>query len=1010
MSGAQPLRLESGGLIDREKPLTFTFNGTRYGGFTGDTLASALLANGVRVVGRSFKYHRPRGVLAAGAEECNALVTVGQGALEEPNVRATLQPLYQGLVARSQNCWPGVNFDIGRSLDYLHFLWPAGFYNKTFIWPGWHWYERFIRRMSGLGKLPAGDDPDQYIHRNVHCDVLIVGGGPAGLAAALAASDSAMRVIVIEQDTLLGGSLLWNEENINGEPGSVWLEDTVRVLRQRDNVTLLTNTTASAWFDHRMVIAGEMLSDRRVSGEGEGPRQRLWKIHTREMILATGAIEQPLVFANNDRPGIMLASAVQQYCVRYAVAPGMRVVIAANNDSAYSVAGALMNAGVDVAAMIDSRQNLTGEGARVMRYHGMTVFQNAIPLDCRGDKNVHSVSVAKRGDSESIATLQCDCVAMAGGWQPAVHLFTQARGRLRYDSSLGAFLPDVIPPRVHVVGMVAGALTLDGALEQGWDAGIKACGSQAKNNRPHTHSSSNPPFRRKPESIAGDRPHTRSSSDGALHIERVWSEQRSDRQWIDFQYDVTLQDIDIAVAENYTSVEHMKRYTTTGMSIDQGKTANVNALIALAERTGRTPGEVGTTTFRPFYLPVTLGAIAGRNRDKFYAPVQRSPLVDCHEQLNAQFDDYGTWRRPRFYLRNGENEQQAIAREAVAARTSVVLFDGSPLGKFEVYGPDAAELLNRVYINDVTSLETGRARYGLMLNENGIIIDDGIFARLAEDYYLVHTTSGGAHRIHAWMEALLQGDWPDLEVLLTPVTSQWANVAVSGPRARELLGRLKINIDFSDKVLPHMTIATGTIDDIPIRVLRAGFTGELSYELNIPADRGAALWNALLRLGEDLQVMPIGIETLTILRTEKGYLHVGSDTDGYTTPRDIGWGHVIDRKQGEFLGKRSLSRPFNVSAGRLEFVGLTPAQDGGVLAAGSHVINAGHSGAPAPTQGYVTSACYSPNLQRYVGLGLVQDGSKRLGETVNVYDDGQVNAAVISVPAAWDPKGDRLYV
>ena len=386
------------------------------------------------------------------------------------------------------------------------------------------------------------------------------------------------------------------------------------------------------------------------------------------------------------------------------------------------------------------------------------------------------------------------------------------------------------------------------------------------------------------------------------------------------------------------------------------------------------------------------------------------PLIDCHEQLNAQFDDYGTWRRPRFYLRNGENEQQAIAREAVAARTSVVLFDGSPLGKFEVYGPDAAEFLNRVYINNVTSLKTGRARYGLMLNENGIIIDDGIFARLAEDYYLVHTTSGGAHRIHAWMEALLQGDWPDLDVLLTPVTSQWANVAVSGPRARELLERMKTGIDLSDNGLPHMTITTGTIDNIALRVLRASFTGELCYELNVPADRGAALWNALLRLGEDLQVMPIGIETLTVLRTEKGYLHVGSDTDGYTTPRDIGWGHVADRKQGEFLGKRSLSRPFNVSDRRLEFVGLTPAKDGGALTAGAHVIDAGHSGAPAPTQGYVTSACYSPNLQRYVGLGLVRDGCKRLGETVNVYDDGQVNAAVISVPAAWDPKGERLHV
>ena len=986
MSKPQPMRLETGGRIDREKPLSFTFDGKRYGGFTGDTLASALLANGVRVIGRSFKYHRPRGILAAGAEECNALVTVGQGALEEPNIRATLQPLYDGLVARSQNCWPSVRFDIGRSLDYLHFLWPAGFYNKTFIWPHWRWYEGVIRRLSGLGKLPPADDPDHYVHRNAHCDVLVVGGGPAGLGAALAASERGLRVVLIEQDSLLGGSMLWSEGSINGEQGSVWLEDSVRVLRQRDNVTLLTNTTASAWFDHRMVIACEMVNDRRITGEREGPRQRLWKVHAREIVLATGAIEQPLVFANNDRPGIMLASAVQQYCNRYAVAPGMRVAIATNNDSAYRVAGALRNAGIDVVAMIDSRQKLTGKAARQVREQGMTVFHNALPLDSRGDKGVRSVSVARRGSSETLATLECDCVAMSGGWQPAVHLFTQARGRPRYDAGFGAFLPDISPPHVQVAGMLAGALSLDDALEQGRVAGLAAVGDRLQ-----------------------VRPRTRSKNTGALHIERAGCEQRPDRQWIDFQYDVTLQDIDIAVAENYTSVEHLKRYTTTGMSVDQGKTSNVNALLALAERTGRIPGEVGTTTFRPFYMPVTLGALAGRDRGRFYAPVQRSPLFACHEQLGARFEDYGAWRRPRVYPRNGESEQQTVAREAVAARTSVAVFDGSPLGKIEVFGPDAAEFLNRVYINNVTSLKTGRARYGLMLNENSIIIDDGIFARLADEHYLVHTTSAGANRIHAWMEALLQGDWPDLDVLLTPVTSQWANVAVSGPRSRELLERLESGIDLSSNGLPHMAIATGTLDGIPVRVLRASYTGELCYELNVPADRGAALWERLLQHGEDLQPVPIGIETLTVLRTEKGYLHVGSDTDGNTTPRDVGWGHVADRKEGEFLGKRSLSRTFNTSGGRLEFVGLTPEQQDGVLIAGAHVIDTRHSSAPAPTQGYVTSACYSPNLQRYVGLGLVRDGSKRLGETVNVYDNGQVQGARISAPAAWDPEGGRLH-
>ena len=988
MSNDQSMRFETGGRIDRDKPLSFSFDRKRYRGFKGDTLASALLANGVRVVGRSFKYHRPRGILGAGAEESNALVTVGRGALEEPNIRATLQPLYEGLAARSQNCWPGVGFDIGRSLDYLHFLWPAGFYNKTFIWPHWRWYEGFIRRVSGLGKLPPDADPDHYVHRNAHCEVLIVGGGPAGLSAALAASENGARVIVIEQDTLLGGSLLWSEGRATGEQGSAWLEDTVRVLRQRDNVTLLTGTTASAWFDHHLVIAGELMDDRRGMDAATGPRQRLWKIRARETVMATGALEQPLVFANNDRPGVMLASAVQQYCNRYAVAPGMRVVVATNNDSAYGVAAALVNAGVDVVALVDARQSVTSEGARVLRDQGMTVFQNTVPLDCRGDPGVRSLSVARRGSSATVATLQCDCIAMAGGWQPTVHLFSQARGRLRYDAGLGAFLPDAGPARVQVAGMLAGALTLDDSLEQGRDAGARAVGRK-------------PAKRRRRAGATGA---------GNLHIERAGCEHRRDRQWVDFQHDVTLQDIGIATAENYTSVEHMKRYTTAGMAVDQGKTANLNALLALAQHTGQAPEAVGTTTFRPFYLPVTLGALAGRDKGEFYAPVLRSPLHDCHEQANARLDDYAGWRRPRVYLRDAETEPQAVAREALAARSAVVIFDGSPLGKFELYGPQAAEFLHRVYVNNVVSLKTGRARYGLMLNENGIVIDDGIFARIAGHGYLVHTTSGGAARVHAWMEALLQGDWPHLDVLLTPVTSQWANLAVSGPRARELVARLDAGIDLSTDALPHMAVATGALGAVPLRVLRAGFTGELCYELNVPADWGAALWNHLLRLGEDLQVMPIGVETLSVLRTEKGYLHVGTDTDGATTPRDLGWGQVALDKPGEFLGKRSLSRPFNVRNGRLEFVGLAPVEQGGELVAGAHVLEAQHSQAPAPTQGYVTSACYSPNLQRYVGLGLVQDGRSRMGETVHLYDNGKVNAARIAAPAAWDPQGERLHV
>lgn len=986
MSTSQAFRIQSGGCIDRQTPLSFTFDGKKLGGFMGDTLASALLANGIRLVGRSFKFHRPRGILGAGAEECNALLTIGKGGLEEPNVRATLQPLYDGLEARSQNCWPSVNYDLGRSLDYLAFLWPAGFYNKTFIWPNWHWYEGFIRRAAGLGNLPPADDLDDYSQRNVHCEVLIVGSGPAGLAAALAASETGDRVIVLEQDTVLGGSLLWTDSCIDGEPGAVWLSDTIHTLADRDNVTLLTRTTASAWFDHHLIIASQQIADRRA-GQHTGPRERLWKIHTKETVLATGAIEQPLVFANNDRPGIMLASAVQAYCKRFAVRAGNRIVIATNNDSAYELLPILQNSGAEVTAIIDSRQKPEGIRIEVVRDQGIDIFPNAIPLDCFGDKAIRRVVVAKRNGLKTVATLECDCIAMAGGWQPAVHLFTQARGKLRYETLLGAFVPDVIPPHIHLAGMLTGELTLDLCLEQGWQAGLNASGGRVNGKRPYS----------KPEGKRG------------LNIERAWSKQRSHHQWLDYQHDVTLQDVDIAVSENYTSVEHLKRYTTIGMSVDQGKTSNLNALTALAERTGCEPGEVGTTTFRPFYLPVTMGALAGRNAAEFYAPVQQSPMFECHKSLNAKFDDYGLWRRPRVYLRDSEDETAAIAREAIAAREAVVLFDGSPLGKIEVHGRDAAEFLNRIYINNVKSLATGRARYGLMLNENGIVIDDGIFARLAEDRFLVHTTSGGAAGIYAWMERWLQVEWPDLQVLLTPVTNQWANIAVSGPQARELLTRLEIDIDITNESLPHMGIRSGNLDGNVVRILRASFTGELCYEINIPANLGAALWQQLLRLGEDLQVMPIGFETLMVLRTEKGYLHVGSDTDANTTPRDIGWAKVTEKKQDEFIGKRSLSRRFNVRAERLEFVGITPADENSILHPGAHVIDTEHVSAPARTQGYVTSGCYSPNLQRYVGLGLVQNGSRRLGERVNVYDNGVICSAVISAPDALDPAGERLH-
>ncbi len=977
MNPVQPFRLNEGGRIQRDRRLHFTFDGTPLTGFEGDTLASALLANGVRVMGRGLKFHRPRGVLSAGAEEPNAMVRVGRGALAEPSVRATLQPLYDGLYSEPQNCWPSVNFDMARVFDFAHGLFPAGFYNKTFMWPHWHWFEASIRRMAGLGRLPPGADPDTYEYRNAHCDVLVCGAGAAGLAAAHAAAERGARVMLAEQDREPGGGLLWLPHQLEGEAGDEWAARKWRELTRRDNVTVLNNATVSGCFDHNLAVIVERVRDRRAPPHQDGPRERLWKVRARNIIFATGAIEQSLVFPNNDRPGIMLAGAVHQYLSRYAVAAGRRVVIAANNDSAHALALALQEQGIEVAALVDSRgADAAPEGMK------FPVLVNSHIAGTRGGKGVTRVSVEDGNGARRV--YQCDCVAMSGGWQPAVHLFSQARGKLRYSPELCAFVPDGFAPGMAVVGAANGTFDADAAVAEGYDAGDRAAGAPASVQRAPRAAGG---FRVAPTAVAGS----------------------ADRQWVDFQHDVTLQDIDLAVDENFTSVEHMKRYTTAGMALDQGKTGNINALAALAARTGRTPGTVGTTTFRPFYLPVTLGALAGHRHGDLYAPVQHTAIYECHKRLGAGFQDYGSWRRPEAYPRKGESLHDSVRREVLSARRNVVLFDGSPLGKIEVRGPDAAEFLHRIYVNNIKTLVSGRARYGLMLNENGVIMDDGIVACLEENLYLVHASSSGAAHVFNWLEAWLSGDWPNLDVLLTPVTSQWANIAVSGPRARDLVQRLECNIDFTNSAFPHMSIHAGTLMGVPARILRASFTGELGFEINVPADYGASLWEYLLDAGRDLGIEPLGVEALMVLRAEKGFIHVGGDTDGTTTPVDLGWDKVIEKKPGDFIGRRSLSRPGNRDADRLQLVGIRALDDGHAIVAGAHVLHANNRAAPAPTQGFVTTAVWSPVLNRWVGLGLVRGGHRRMGEQVNLFDAGHITPALITGVCAYDRGGERLH-
>ena len=981
-------RLESGGRIDRSRPLAFEFNGKRYWGFAGDSLASALLANRVRIVGRSFKLHRPRGIVGAWSEEPNAIVQIGSGEHAVPNLKATQVELSDGLTARSVNCWPSARCDIFAPLQHLGRLMPAGFYYKTFMWPGWHWFEPTIRRAAGLGTAPAHPDPDRYEERHEHCDVLVIGGGPAGLVAALAATRAGARVLLADDRPVLGGSLQWEAKVIDGASALDWVASVEKELRAADNAQVLTRTTAFGCYDHELVA----LCERVHEPDRHGVRERLWHVRAARVVLATGAIERPMVFADNDLPGIMLASAATHYAAQYAVRPGHRAVFVTSGDSAYEAAESLLARGMEVEAIVDTRAE-PGDVAASARRTGIKVLTGHVPVRALGGREVRAIEVqsfAKETGAPHTSCMQrleCDLLLVSGGWTPTVHLFSQARGQLRYDPERAALTPAAGPKSFRCAGAAAGNFALHHCLSDGFAAGREAAKTAGAKRD------------------AGLAPVAR--------VERAatspfWASPRNSRRkaWVDFQNDVTRADLELAVRENLRSVEHVKRYTTTGMAVDQGKTSNMNALGILAELTQASIPEVGATTFRPPYDPVTLGALAARHRGAFYHPLRRTPLDHWHQEYCAVFEDFGGWRRPAWYAYEGKNREESIRIEKRAARTAVSLFDGSPLGKIEVRGPDAAVFLNRMYYNNMKTLAVGRGRYGLMLNEHGIIIDDGVCMRLGQDRFLVCTTSGGASRIFAGFEEALQCEWPDLDVLVTNATSQWGNIAVAGPRARELLWQLTTDIDLNASAFPHLSIRCGRLEGVLARIARVGFTGELSFEINVPSGYTAALWKTLLAKGAALGAVPIGLDALQELRTEKGYLHVGTDTDGRTLPADIGMGQVLTNKLDDFVGRRSLERSDAKRPDRLQFVGLEAENPTTVLPVGGHVIADAKS--RNPSQGYVTSSCMSEALGRSVALGLVQAGRARLGETIHVYSDGRTWPARIASPRWYDPEGQRL--
>ena len=1001
---SQRFRTAQGGRVDREREIQFTFNGKSYTGLAGDTLCSALLANGVHMIGRSWKYHRPRGVMSAGSEEPNAIFQVEKGNRTIPNARGTQVELYDQLDASSVNCWPSLDFDLLSINSKFSRLMPAGFYYKTFMWPKSMWmkYEHFIRKASGLGESPRELDPDRYEHTHAHCDVLVVGGGVAGLSAALAAGRAGARVIIADEQSEFGGLTLASKARIDDGEASQWIDNAVAELQQMPEVTLLPRSTVFGYHDYNFLTINQRLSDHLPLAERPASREKLWQVRAQQVVLATGAAERPLIFANNDRPGIMLASAASVYSNRYAVQPGSRAVVFTNNDSAYQSALDLKAAGVEVEAVVDARAGSDSELANTVRSAGIQVINGSVVIDTAGRKRLSSVQVMRlsaEGSSVSGETraLSCDLLAVSGGWSPVVHLNAQSGAKPVWDEANAMFRPGEPTQAQFSAGGANGTLDLAGCLQEGATAGNQAaiaCGFVA----------STQPAKAEPIDSEAILP--------LWLLPSPYTPGRGPKAFIDMQNDVGAADIALAVREGFKSVEHVKRYTAMGFGTDQGKLGNINGMGILAATMGQSIAATGTTTYRPNYTPVSFGAFAGQNLgDRLFDPVRKTAMHAWHEENGALFEDVGQWKRPWYYPKDGEDLQQAIDRECLAVRDSVGILDASTLGKIEIRGKDSARFLEMIYTNNWMKLEVGKGRYGFMLGEDGMVMDDGVTIRLAEDHFFMHTTTGGAAGVLAWMERWLQTEWPEMEVFLTSVTDHWATAAVVGPKSRQVVAAVCEGIDFSAQAFPFMASKTGTIGDIECRVNRISFSGELAYEVNIPANHGRFMWEKLMQAGAAFNITPYGTETMHVLRAEKGYVIVGQDTDGSVTVDDLGLNWALSKTKDDFIGKRSLSRPDTVRKDRKQLVGLLTQDPQTVIPEGAQLVDDPKAPTPVPMIGHVSSSYYSACCGHSIAMALVKGGRDRMGDTVYApLADGRVIEATITEPVFYDKEGAKADV
>lgn len=996
---SQIYRLNNGGYINRDKKISFKFNGKRYFGYKGDTLASALLANGVHLVGRSFKYHRPRGFVGAGVDEPNAKVQLYyKGDNTEPNANATEVELVEGLIARSQNCWPSVSFDIGAINNLLNKFFPAGFYYKTFMWPKSFWYkiyEPIIRKAAGLGIAPLKPDPDKYEHKYEYCDVLIAGSGPSGLSSALSAAKNGARVILAEDKVRFGGSLLTDEVTIGNKKGKEWADEIIFQLKSMPNVIVKNRSQVFGYYDHNMLVMCERTKDHIENPSEFTPRQKLWHIRAKEVIISTGSIERPLTFGNNDRPGIMLASAAKEYMKVYGVLVGKKPIIFTNNDSAYDTAIDFKKNGIDP-IIIDTRNDSQSSVANEAKSLNISIKFSHGVVNTKGYLRLNSATIGKfnsdKSDYEKLENISCDCICVSGNWTPTVHLSSQSGNKLKFNETIDAFIPNQSKQNENTIGSAKGSFTLKESLEDGFKKGFelsnKITGKNEKSITP-----------------------TSNEKNYGQH-DKFWCmplpKNKHYKRFVDFQNDVAVSDIELAVREGFKSIEHVKRYTTLGMATDQGKTSNLSGLQLVSDIEKKIIPEVGHTTFRPPYTPITIGAIVGREVGKHYRPTRKSPIHEWHEKNNAVFVDAGLWLRPRYYKKGNENLLEASTREARNVRKNVGVCDVTSLGKIDIKGADSAEFLNRVYTNAWMKLPIGKGRYGVMLREDGIVFDDGTTTRISENHFHMTTTTAQAANVLSHLEYYLQVVWPELDVNVVSTTEQWAGAALAGPNSRKLLGKLFKNIDVSNEGIQFMGYKESDLYGVPARIFRISFSGELAYEINVESDYGIFMWKKIIELGKEMNIEPYGTEALSTLRIEMGHV-AGSEIDGRVISSDLSLEGMLSKKK-DFIGKRSLFREAFVNPSREKIVGVIPIDKKTMIPEGSHLVNDGNATLPNQKLGHISASCWSVEYNNPFSLAILQDGKNKIGEklyAVSPLKNKNIPVEIVSSHYV-DPKGERV--